>query len=101
MGHLIDRGGQNMTINNIDIEDTIDRVKTLIAEEKDLSPALKSSLELLLVLVTLLANQFGLNSKNSSKPPSTDPNRKKEPKSKNNRKPGGQEGHNGAMLTHV
>jgi transposase len=101
MGHLIDRGGQNMTINNIDIEDTIDRVKTLIAEEKDLSPALKSSLELLLVLVTLLANQFGLNSKNSSKPPSTDPNRKKEPKSKNNRKPGGQEGHNGAMLKPV
>ena len=90
-----------MTINNIDVEATIERVKTQIAEEENLSPALKSSLEVMLLLVTLLANRFGLNSKNSSKPPSTDPNRKKEPKSKNNRKPGGQKGRNGATLKQV
>ncbi len=90
-----------MTINNIDVEATIERVKTQIAEEENLSPALKSSLEVMLLLVTLLANRFGLNSKNSSKPPSTDPNRKKEQKSKNNRKPGGQKGRNGATLKQV
>lgn len=90
-----------MTINNIDVEDTIQRVKAQIAEEKDLSPALKSSLEVLLLLVSLMANRFGLNSKNSSKPPSADPNRKKEPKSKSDRKPGGQKGRNGATLKPV
>ncbi len=90
-----------MTINNIDVEETIDRVKTQLAEEKDLSPALKSSLEVLLLLVSLLLNRLGLNSKNSSKPPSTDPNRPKESRSKSGRKPGGQEGHNGATLEPV
>ena len=90
-----------MTVNNIDVEATIERVKSLIAEEKDLSPALKSSLEVLLLLVTLLANRFGLNSKNSSKPPSTDPNRPKEPKGKSERKPGGQKGRNGTTLQPV
>src|SRR3972149_5353434 len=63
-----------MTIQNISVEATIERVKTLIAEEKELSPALKSSLEALLLLVTLIVNRLGLNSKNSSKPPSMDPN---------------------------
>ena len=87
-----------MTINNIDVEATIDRVKAQIAEEKDLSPALKSSLEVMLLLVTLMANRFGLNSKNSSKPPAADPNREKEPKNKSNRKPGGQKGRNGTTL---
>lgn len=90
-----------MTINNIDVEATIERVNTQIAEEENLSPALKASLEVMLLLVTLLANRFGLNSKNSSKPPSTDPNRKKEPKNKSNRKPGGQKGHNGTTLRPV
>jgi transposase len=90
-----------MTINNISVEETIDRVKTLIAEEEGLSPALKSSLEVMLLLVTLLANRFGLNSKNSSKPPSADPNREKESKGKSSRKPGGQKGRNGTTLTPV
>lgn len=90
-----------MTINNVDVEATIERVKLLIAEEKDLSPALKSSLEVLLLLVTILAQRFGLNSKNSSKPPSADPNRPKEPKNKSDRKPGGQKGRNGTTLQPV
>ncbi len=90
-----------MTVNNIDVEKTLDQVKTLIAEEKDLSPALKSSLEVLLLLVKILANRFGLNSKNSSKPPSADPNRPKEPKHKSERSPGGQKGRNGNTLQPV
>ena len=58
----------------------------------------KSSIELLLVLVTLLLNQLGLNSRNSSKPPSSDPNRKKKKKAPSTRKPGGQKRHNGTTL---
>ena len=90
-----------MTINNIDVDATIKQVRTLLAQEKDLSPAVKSSLEVLLLLVTLLANRFGLNSKNSSKPPSADPNREKEPKARGERKPGGQQGRRGATLQPV
>jgi len=90
-----------MTISNIDVEATIERVKAQLAAEKGLSPALKSSLEVLLLLVTILLNRLGLNSKNSSKPPSTDPNRAKEPKNKSDRKSGGQKGHNGTTLQSV
>ena len=90
-----------MTIDNINVEESIQRVTTLIAAEQDLSPALKSSLEVLLVLVTLLLNRLGLNSKNSSKPPSTDPFRRKESRAASGRKPGGQPGHAGTTLKPV
>ncbi|MDY0270231.1 DUF6444 domain-containing protein [Trichloromonas sp.] len=74
-----------MTIENIDVDATIKQVKAQLVQEPDLSPALRSSLEVLLLLVTLLLNRLGLNSKNSSKPPSTDPNRKKAPKTPSGR----------------
>ena len=90
-----------MTINNIDVKATIERVKGLLAAEKDLSPALTASLEVLLLLVSLLVDRLGLNSKNSSKPPSADPNRAKEPKDKSDRKPGGQIGRRGTTLLQV
>ena len=90
-----------MTIQNISVEATIERVKTLVAAEKELSPALKSSLEVLLLLVTIMVNQLGLNSKNSSKPPSMDPNRHKKPRGKDGRKPGGQKGRAGTTLQQV
>lgn len=90
-----------MTVENINVEAAIKLVKDLVADEKDLSPALKASLEVLLLLVTILANRLGLNSKNSSKPPSSDPNIKKEPKEPGARKPGGQHGHIGVTLKPV
>ncbi|MCU7898013.1 MAG: IS66 family transposase, partial [Candidatus Thiodiazotropha sp. (ex Lucinoma aequizonata)] len=49
--------------------------------------------------VSLLLNRITLNSKNSSKPSSTDPNRKKtSKKGKSDRKPGRQKGDNGTRL---
>lgn len=90
-----------MTIDSIDVEETIQRVTDLITAEQDLSPALKSSLEVLLLLVSLLLNRLGLNSKNSSKPPSTDPFRTKKSRSASGRKPGGQPGHTGTTLRPV
>jgi transposase len=86
-----------MTIDNIPVEQTLEKVKQQIEEEKNLSPALRASLEVLLTLVTLLLNRLGLNSRNSSKPPSSDPNRKKKNKNGNNH-PGGQKGHRGNHL---
>jgi len=88
-------------IETIDVEVTIESTKRLLAEDPNVSPALKASVELLLLLVTLLVNRLGLNSQNSSKPPSSDPNREKQSKSPNTNKPGGQKGHEGATLKKV
>jgi transposase len=86
-----------MRIENVEVEQTLEKVKKQIEEEKNLSPALRASLELLLSLVRLLLNRLGLNSRNSSKPPSSDPNRKKKRNNGNNN-PGAQKGHTGNHL---
>lgn len=87
-----------MKIETINVEETIENTRRLLAEDPSISPALKSSIELLLLLVTLLLNRLGINSTNSSKPPSADPNRKKKKKAPSEKKPGGQNGHNGTTL---
>jgi len=66
-----------MKIENINVEETLKNSTKLIAEDKGMSPATKSLFEVLVLIITLLANRLNLNSKNSSKPPSTDPNREK------------------------
>jgi len=91
-----------LKIEDIDVDVAVQSVKSLLKEEHGLSPALKSALEVLLLLVALLLNRVTLNSKNSSKPPSADPNRKKtRRKGKSDRKPGGQKGRNGTTLQQV
>jgi hypothetical protein len=61
-----------LTVDNIDVEATIKKVQQLLAEEAHLSSALRTALEVLIILVQLLANRLSINSRNSSKPPSTD-----------------------------
>jgi transposase len=90
-----------MKIENIDIEATIEKAQILVREDKQLSTATKSMFEIMILIITLLANRLNLNSTNSSKPPSTDPNRKKKTKSKTGKKPGGQKGHVGTTLKKV
>ena len=90
-----------MKIDSIDIESTIEKARQLLAEDKNLSSATKSMFEIMILIITLLANRLNLNSTNSSKPPSSDPNRKKKPKSKTGNKPGGQKGHVGTTLKKV
>ena len=90
-----------MTINNIAVDVTLEKVKKLLIEEKELSPTMRSMVELLVLLVTLLANRLNLNSSNSSKPPSNDPNRKKIRKVKGGKKAGGQKGRVGVTLQKV
>jgi len=90
-----------LTINNIDIDATLEKVKILLTEEKELSPTMRSMVELLVLLVTLLTNRLNLNSSNSSKPPSSDPNRKKVHKAKGDKKAGGQKGRVGVTLQKV
>jgi len=90
-----------MTIENIDIEATIEKAQSLICQDKQMSAAAKSMFELLILVITLLANRLNLNSTNSSKPPASDPNRKKRPKRKTGKKAGGQKGHVGTTLKKV
>ena len=90
-----------MKIEHIDIEATIEKARQLVSDDEQLSAASKSMFEILILLITLLANRLNLNSTNSSKPPSNDPNRKKKPKSKTGNKPGGQKGHVGTTLKKV
>lgn len=86
-----------MKVESINVEEAINTTRRLLNEEP-VTPALKATIELLMLLITILANRLGLNSRNSSKPPSTDPNRPKKDKEPGQRKPGGQNGHNGTNL---
>jgi len=90
-----------MKLETIDIGKTIASTRKLLDEDPNISPALKSSMELLMVLITLLLNRLGLNSSNSSKPPSSDPNRKKKKKTPGKKRPGGQKGHIGTTLKKI
>lgn len=91
-----------MNLNDISIDETIKQAETFLSEDKSLSPGIKSTLSMLIVIVKLLVNRLGLTSRNSSKPPSSDPNREK-PSKKNGlgKKTGGQLGHQGSQLKRV
>lgn len=89
-----------MSVGNINTEEALRDVRELMEKEK-LSPAMKSALQVILLLVKILLDRMGLNSKNSSKPPSSDPNRKKTLKGAGGKKRGGQKGHVGKTLQKV
>lgn len=90
-----------MNLEGIDIDTTIKEVESILSQEKDLSPALKSMIGILLLVVKLLTNRVGLNSSNSSKPPSTDPNRIKKTRKKSGKKLGAQKNHQGTTLKQI
>lgn len=88
-----------MKVSGIDIESNVEKIKQQIEADKTLSPSMRTTLDLLLLIVNLLCQRLGLNSRNSSKPPSSDPNRVKSPKNKSSNKSGGQKGHKGTTLS--
>jgi transposase len=90
-----------VTINKINIGDTLKKVNKLLETDKSSSPQMRAMVELLATVIQLLLGKLGINSSNSSKPPSKDPTRKRGSKKKvkgEKRKPGGQEGHPGVTL---
>lgn len=91
-----------MKIQNINIEEKLQQAKEQLAAEKNISPALKSTVEILILLITILVGRLNITSKNSNKPPSEDKNRERgSKKQKSNKQPGGQEGHVGTKLKKV
>ena len=87
--------------SSLDINKTIAEVEHLLAADDNISPALNASIKMLIVVVKLLTDKAGLNSRNSSQPPASDPNREKKPRSKANTSPGGQLGRKGITLKQV
>ena len=81
-----------MKIEGIDVEKTIAAAKDELAKSKGLSQSLRNVFSVVLLLLEILLIRIGLNSSTSSKPPSSDLNRKKERKVSGKKK-GGQEGH--------
>jgi transposase len=87
-----------MKIDGIEIDIVIDSTKKLLTEDKSISPALRAAIELIMLVVSLLANRLGLNSQNSSKPPSTVFDRKRNSRNKSDNPTGGQKGREGKTL---
>jgi len=93
---------QLVKLSGIDIDKVIQETNELIEKDKELSSASKAMFNMLILLIQLLAKRIGLNSRNSSKPPSTDaPNVPKNKKGNSTNKPGGQKGHVGSTLEKV
>ncbi len=90
-----------MKIENIDIQAAIEKAQTVIRDDKQLSSGTRSVVEILILVITLLANRLNLNSTNSSKPPSSDLNRQKTPRKKSGKNAGGQNGHLGTTLKKI
>jgi transposase len=84
----------------LNVSETVLAARRELKKEKDLSPSLKTTMDGVLDLVVVLANRLGLDSSNSSKPPSSDPNRVRKSRTTKGkrRKPGGQIGHKGSRL---
>jgi transposase len=90
-----------MTAGKIDVTETLRRVERTLREDKSISPQVRTMMDLLVVIINLLLGKLGINSANSSTPPSQDPYRKRGSKRKasgKKRKPGGQNGHEGSTL---
>ena len=90
-----------MKIENFNITETLEKAKALLAAQKRIAPELKLMFELLLTIINLLVGRRSLTSRNSNKPPSTDPNRRKNNKGTSKNKPGGQRGRIGKNLKPV
>ena len=93
-----------MSVDKININETIAKIEKSLREDKRIPSEFKALVDLLLLVVKLLVKRLNLNSRNSSRPPSLDPNRERGSKRKGKgkkRRPGGQVGHDGAYLEQV
>lgn len=91
-----------MVVESFNITRILADAEKSLKEDTSLSPGLRALVGTLVALVQVLVNRLGVNSRNSSKPPSQDPNRKRKAKTgKLGRKAGGQPGREGVCLQQV
>ena len=92
-----------MASQKVIVSRTVDSAKVALEKDNSLSESAKTVISSLVDVVSILSARLGLNSSNSSKPPSSDLNRirrKRMTKGKK-KKPGGQKGHKGNRLEPV
>ena len=87
-----------MKISDIDVDAIIENARQQLKDDPSVSPSLRSTFEILLLIIPILLGRVNTNSRNSSKPPSQDPNREKKARAKSDRKPGSQQGRLGTTL---
>jgi len=90
-----------VSIGKINVTVALANVEKTLREDKSISPQIRAMMDLLVVIINLLLGKLGLDSANSSTPPSQDPHRKRGSNRKAKgikRKPGGQNGHEGSTL---
>ncbi len=91
-------GAKTLPPESMDINKTIEQIEQALKDDKGTSPALVAAVHMMILLVKLLTGRLGLNSRNSSKPPSDDKNGDKSKKTKKGKPQGGQVGHKGSTL---
>lgn len=90
-----------MKVGNFEASTIVKKASDALENDKNISISTKQIFKLALILISTLLNKLGLNSSNSSKPPSSDENRKKKNKNKSHAPRGGQKGHKGSTLKPV
>lgn len=92
-----------MASQKVVVSKTVETAKSFLKADDSLSGPAKVVITSLIDIVSVLSGQLGLNSSNSSKPPSSDPNRARKVRTMkgSRRKPGGQKGHSGSRLEQV
>ena len=88
-----------MKLDKVSVNETLNKAESLLKEEQGLSPAFRAIIEILILLIRTFASRLSVNSSNSSLPPAADKKRQRgSNKEKSNKKPGGQNGHEGFRL---
>ena len=90
-----------MSIGKTNVTAALERAEQLLQQDKSASPQMRAMFDLLILIINLLLSKLGLNSTNSSIPPSQDPHRQtrlETQRAGQKRKPGGQHGHEGVTL---
>ncbi|AXY44103.1 DUF6444 domain-containing protein [Halomonas sp. JS92-SW72] len=76
-----------MTISDINVDEALERVRQQLKEDQTVSPSLRAAIDVLMLLVKLMADRLATSSRNSSQPPSQDPNRQRRSRAKGERRP--------------
>lgn len=92
-----------MASQKVQISKSVEAARNALRTDDTFSDSAKVVVSSLIDIVTIISGQLGLNSSNSSKPPSSDPNRTRKTRTTKGkrRKPGGQNGHSGSRLEQV
>lgn len=88
-------------MTSFSIDDQIQKVRDHLAANPQIDSGTRLLFDMLIMLILTLTGRLHMNSRNSSKPPSTDPNRPRVERKASERLAGGQKGRNGVTLEPV